>query len=325
MDLSGRRRFLLASLAAVVGAPLAAAGQSAGRPHRVGFLRNGPPPSTFLDGLRQGLREAGYVEAQNIFIEFELADTADQLPAAAANLVRRRVDVILASGTPPVPAASRATTTIPVVFVASIDPVAAGVVASLARPVGNVTGFTGIHADIMGKRLELLREMVPRLSRVAILGQAMNPGNVEYFRQADDAARAQGIAVSHLSVRDAGDFERVLLAARGASALIQLDDVLFTSHRKQIVELAVKHRLPAMYGFREFVDAGGLMAYGPDWPDLYRRAGGYIDRILKGARPGDLPVEQPTKFELVISLKTARTLALTVPPSLLARADHIIE
>jgi putative tryptophan/tyrosine transport system substrate-binding protein len=320
-----RRRFLLTALAGVIASARRAEAQQSGRPYRVGFLRNGAPPGTFLDGLRQGLRDAGYMEGQNIVIDFQLPATADRLPGAAAELVRRRVDVIVASGTPPVPAASRATSTIPIVFVASIDPVAAGVVISLARPGRNVTGFTGIHADVMGKRLELLREMVPRLSRVAVLGQAVNPGNAEYMRQADAAARAIGVAVQRLSVEHARDFERVVTAARDSQALIQLDDVLFTSHRKQIVELAVKHQLPAMYGFREFVDAGGLMAYGPDWPDLYRRAGSYIDRILKGAKPGDLPVEQPTKFELVINLKTAKALGLTIPPSLLARADQVIE
>jgi putative tryptophan/tyrosine transport system substrate-binding protein len=320
-----RRRFLLTSLAGALAAPLAAQAQQAEKPHRVGFLRNGLPPKTFLDGFRQGLRDAGYVEGQDIVVEFELTDTAAQLPVAAEKLVRRRVEVIVASGTPPVPAASRATRTIPIVFIASIDPIAAGVVVSLARPGRNVTGFTGIHADMMGKRLELLRETVPRLSRLAILGQAANPGNAEYLRQADEAARGLGITVQHLSVEDAPDFERVLAAARSAQAVIQLDDVLFTSYRKQIVELAVKHQLPAMYGFREFVDAGGLMAYGPDWPDLYRRAAGSIDKILKGAKPADIPVEQPTKFEFVINLKTARALGLTIPPSLLARADQVIQ
>jgi putative tryptophan/tyrosine transport system substrate-binding protein len=320
-----RRRFLLTSLAGALAAPVAGAESQAIKAQRIGFLRNGQPPRTFLDGLRQGLRELGYVEGQNILIEFGLTETSDQLAEAAAALVRRNVDVLLASGTPPVPAAKRATSTIPIVFVASIDPVATGVVISLARPGGNVTGFAGTHADLMGKRIQLLREIVPKLARVAIMAHAANPGNVEYIRQADLAARASGIALQYSMVQDAGDFDRAFTAARGCNALIQLDDVVFTSHRQQVVELAVKHQLPAMYGFREFVDAGGLMAYGPDWPDLYRRAAGYIDRILKGTKPADLPVQQAEKFELVINLKTAKALGLTIPPSLLVRADHVIE
>jgi putative ABC transport system substrate-binding protein len=221
--------------------------------------------------------------------------------------------------------AKSATQTIPIVFVASIDPVATGVVASLARPGGNVTGFVGIHSELMGKRLELIREAVPRLSRVAVLFHATNPGNAQYISQVELAARTLGVQLQFLAVRDAGDFDRVFSQARGASALIQLDDVIFTSHRAQVVELAVKHRLPAMYGFKEFVDAGGLMAYGPDYPDLYRRAATYLDKIFRGARPGDLPIEQPTKFELVINLKTAKALGLTIPPSLLGRADEVIQ
>jgi len=306
-------------------APLAAEGQQTGKVYRVGFLRNGPPPDTFIEGLRRGLRDHGYVEGQNISIEYGLADSADQLPSVAAHLVRLNVDVILASGTPPVPVAKSATQTIPIVFVASIDPVATGIVSSLARPGGNITGFVGVHSDLMGKRLELLREAVHRLSRVAVLSHATNPGNVQYLRQAEIAARALGTQLQLLAVRNAGDFERVFGEARGASALIQLDDVIFTSHRRQVVELAVKHQLPTMYGFREFVDAGGLISYGPDYPDLYRRAATYLDKIFRGAKPADLPVEQPTKFELVINMKTAKALGLTIPHSLLGRANQVIQ
>jgi len=319
-----RRAFLYGAIG-VLAAPRGAETQQTAKTYRVGFLRNGPPPDTFIEGLRRGLRDLGYVEGQNVSIEYGLADSADQLPNAAAHLVRLNVDVILASGTPPVPVAKSASQTIPVVFVASIDPVATGIVASLARPGGNVTGFVGIHSDLMGKRLELLREAVHKLSRVAVLSQATNPGNAQYLRQAELSARALGVQLQLLTVRDAGDFERVFSEARGASGLIQLDDVIFTSHRKQVVELAVKYQLAAMYGFKEFVHAGGLMAYGPDYPDLYRRAATYLDKIFKGAKPADLPIEQPTKFELVINLKTARALRLSLPPSLLARADQVIE
>lgn len=297
----------------------------AAKTYRVGFLRNGPPPDTFVEGLRQGLRDLGYVEGQNISIEYGLADSADQLHRAAAELVRLNVDVILASGTPPVPVAKSATRTIPIVFVASIDPVATGVAASLARPGGNVTGFVGIHSELMGKRLELLREVVQKLSRVAVVSHATNPGNAQYISQLEVAARALGVQLQFLAVRDAGDFERIFSQARGASALIQLDDVIFTSHRRQIVELAVKNRLPAMYGFKEFVVAGGLMAYGPDYPDLYRRAATYLDKIFRGAKPADLPIEQPTKFELVINAKASKALGLTIPQSVLLRADQVIE
>lgn len=319
------RRGVLYGAMAVLAVPRPAETQQAERIYRLGFLRNGPPPETFVAGLRQGLREVGYVEGRHLTIEYGLAPSADDLPSAAARLVSLKVDVILASGTPPVPAAKSATKTIPIVFVASIDPVATGVVASLARPGGNVTGFTGIHSDLMGKRLELLREAVHKLSRVAVLSHATNPGNAEYIRQAEFAARALGIQVQRLAVRDAGDFERVFGEARGAQAMIQLDDVIFTTHRRQVVELAARYRLATMYGFKEFVHAGGLMAYGPDYPDLYRRAATYVDRILKGANPGDLPIEQPTKFELVINLKTAKALGMAMPPSLLVRADQVIE
>jgi putative tryptophan/tyrosine transport system substrate-binding protein len=307
-------------------APILAAEAQQARPvYRIGFLRNGPPPESFIAGFRQGLRELGYVDGQNISIEYGLAGNAEQLPDAAAELVRRNVDVIIASGTPPVVAAKNATRTIPIVFVASIDPIATGVVASLARPGGNVTGFALISADLMGKRLELLREIVPGLSRVAVLSQAVNPGNAEYIGQAELGARVLGLQLQVIAVRDPGDFERAFTDMRGAGAVLQLDDVLFTSYQRQLVELAAKNQLPVMYGARFFVDAGGFLAYGSDIPDHYRRAATYVDKILKGAPPAELPVQQPTKLELVINLKTAKELGLTVPPSVLARADEVIE
>jgi putative tryptophan/tyrosine transport system substrate-binding protein len=307
-------------------APILAVEAQQARPvYRIGFLRNGPPPESFIAGFRQGLRELGYVDGQNISIEYGLAGNAEQLPDAAAELVRRNVDVIIASGTPPVVAAKNATRTIPIVFVASIDPIATGVVASLARPGGNVTGFALISADLMGKRLELLREIVPGLSRVAVLSQAVNPGNAEYIGQAELGARVLGLQLQVIAVRDPGDFERAFTDMRGAGAVLQLDDVLFTSYQRQLVELAAKNQLPVMYGARFFVDAGGFLAYGSDIPDHYRRAATYVDKILKGAPPAELPVQQPTKLELVINLKTAKELGLTVPPSVLARADEVIE
>jgi putative ABC transport system substrate-binding protein len=320
-----RRREFITLLGGGAMWPLAAHAQQAERVYRVGFLRNGPPPKTFIEGFRQGLRELGYVEGQNISIDYGLADSADQLPDAAAELVRRNVNVIIASGTPPVAAAKNATPTIPIVFVASIDPITTGMVASLARPGGNITGFAGIYADLMGKRLELLREVIPGLSRVALLSHAMNPGNAEYIRQAELAAPALGIQVQIETVRDARDFEHAFKLMLRAGAAIQLDDVMFTSYRGQMVELAARNRLAVMYGFREFVEAGGLMAYGADLPDQYRRAATYVDKILRGAKPAELPVQQPTKLELVINLKAARAMALEMPPAILARADEVIE
>jgi putative tryptophan/tyrosine transport system substrate-binding protein len=320
-----RRRELIAVLTGAVAWPVALKAQQPARIYRIGFLRNGSPPPTFVEGLRQGMREFGYVEGQNIRIEYGLAASADELPAAAAELVRLNVDLIIASGTPPTVAAKNATSTIPIVFVASIDPVAAGVVRSLAKPGANITGFAGIHADVMGKKLELLKELVPGVSRVAVMAHAMNPGNQEYLRQVELAAPALGLKLQLVTVHAAEDFERAFGEMEGAGAVIQLDDVVFTSHRGRLVELAAKKRLPVVYGFREFVDAGGLIAYGADLPDQYRRAATYVDKILRGANPADLPVQQPTKLELVINAKRARQMGLEIPPTLLARADEVIE
>jgi ABC-type uncharacterized transport system substrate-binding protein len=321
-----RRREFVALLGGAAAAwPFAAESQQAGGVYRIGFLRNGPPPKTFIAGFRQGLRELGYIEGRNIAIEYGLALSAKRLPEAAADLVRRNVDIIIASGTPPVAAAKNAAPTIPIVFVANIDPVATGMVDSIARPGGNVTGFTLMSADLMGKRLALLREIVPDLSRVAIVYREKNPGNAEYLRQAELGARVLGLQQQIVPIRGPGDFERAFAEIRGPGAVIQMGDVLFTSHRKQMVELATKHRLPGMYGFRGFVDAGGLISYGPDLQDQYRQAATYVDKILKGAKPADLPVQRPVKFDLVINLKTAKALGLSVPQSLLSLANEVIE
>jgi putative tryptophan/tyrosine transport system substrate-binding protein len=250
-----------------------------------------------------------------------LADGPEKFSEVAAELVNLQVDIIIASGTPPVVAAKNATKTIPIVYVASIDPIATGLVTSLARPGGNVTGFAGLYPDLMGKQLELLHEIIPGVSRVALLSYAKNLGNAEYIRQAELAAPTLGVQLQVETVRDPSDFERAFANLRRAGAAIQLDDVVFTPHRKHIVDLAVRNRLPMIHGHKEFVDAGGLISYGSDLPDQYRRAATYIDKILKGANPADLPVQQPTKLELIISLKAARAIGLEIPPSLLARAD----
>ena len=325
MALNALRLAIALVLAPLLAPILAAEAQQAKPVYRIGFLRNGPPPETFIGGLRQGLRELGYVEGQNISIEYGLAGSADQLPDAAAELVHRKVDIIFAAGTPPVVAAKNATRTIPIVFVAAIDPIATGLADSLARPGGNVTGFALMGADLMGKRLELLKEVLPGLSRVAVLSQEINPGNAEYIGQAELAGRTLGLQLQLMAVRDPGDFEHAFSEMRGAGAVVQLDDVLFTSSRRQLVELAARSRLPVMYTFRDFVGAGGLMAYGVDLPDHYRRAATYVDKILKGAKPADLPVQQPTKLELAINLETARAIGLEIPFTVLARADEVIE
>jgi putative tryptophan/tyrosine transport system substrate-binding protein len=212
-----------------------------------------------------------------------------------------------------------------VVFVAAVDPLAAGVAASLARPGGNVTGVSAVFADVTGKRLELLREFLPQLSRTALLVRATSPATAQYLLEAETAARTLRMELHILSVGDAGELETAFGAAHGASALLVADDAVFTSHRVRIAELALKHRLPTAYGFSEMVEAGGLLAYGPHYGDLYRQAAGQVHEILKGAKPADLPIEQPTTFELIINLRTAKALGLEVPPALLARADQVIE
>jgi len=316
--------FLFTIALGIFGTPLAGEAQQASKVKRIGFLRVGPPPTTFIEGFRQGLRELGYLEGQNITIEYGLARSAAQLPDVAAELVRLKVDVLVASGTPSVLPARNATSTIPVVFVAAIDPVATGVVASLARPGGNVTGVTAMHADLTGKRLELLKELLPKLSRIAVLVRD-HPGHAQYVQEAELAARTLGAQLQVLAVRDPRDFEGAFSAARGASALLPVDDAVFTAHRTQLAELALKNRLPTMYGLSEAVVAGGLMAYGPHYGDLYRRAATHVDKILKGARPADLPVEQPSKFQLVLNLRTAKALGLTIPQSVLIRVDQVIQ
>jgi putative ABC transport system substrate-binding protein len=292
---------------------------------RIGFLRVGPPPSAWIEGLQQGLRELGYIDGGNIAIEFGLASNVAQVPDVLAELINLKVDVIFASGTPPVLAARSAAGKIPVVFVAAIDPVATGLVVSLARPGGNVTGLTNTQADITGKQLQLLSELLPKLSRIAVMVRATSEANARYLEEAETAARSLGVDLQALTLRDPSDLEEIFNAAQGASAVIMTDDAVFTAHRTQIAELALKNRLPFISSTRELVSAGGLMSYGPNTTDLYRRAADYVVKILRGSKPADLPVQQPTKFELAINLKTAKALGLEIPPTLLARADEVIE
>jgi putative ABC transport system substrate-binding protein len=319
-----RRRFLLTSLAGALAAPLAARAQQAAM-HRIGFVRVGQPPAPWIEAFRQGLRERGYVEGQSFVIDFGLARNAAQLPAIAAELVARKVDVLVASGTPSVVPAKNATQMIPVVFVAAVDPVAAGVTASLARPGGNVTGITAMHADLVAKRLGLLKELLPKVLRFALLARAASPATAQYVKEAERAAQTLGVQLQVLSLRDPSELDALFVSIQGPSALIVADDAVFTAHRSQIAELALKSRLPTAYGFSDMVEAGGLMAYGPHYGDMYQRAAFQVDKLLKGAKAAELPVEQPAKFEFVINLKTAKALGLTIPPSLLARADQVIE
>ncbi len=313
---------------ALLSVPLSSEAQRAGKVPRIGWLSHTPGPN--LEAFRRGLRELGYVEGENVTVEARYAEGREErLPALAAELVRLPVDVIVtAAGNPAVRAAKNATSAIPIVMGQSgVDPVVAGLIVSLARPGGNVTGLTTISADLSGKRLELLKEAVPTVSRVAVLWNATNPDKARELRETRVAALALGVSLQSLEVRGPDDFEKAFDAAtRGrADALITLHDVLTNSQRARIVHFAAQNRLPTMYEFREWADAGGLMAYGPNVRDMFRRAATYVDKILKGAKPADLPVEQPMRFELVMNLKTARGLGLTIPPFLLFRVDEVIQ
>jgi putative ABC transport system substrate-binding protein len=326
-----------AALAAVLAfglfaAPRATDGQEPGKVPRVGSLapRNRSDGAPFLDAFRQGLRELGWVEGKNIVIEYRWAEgRSERLLDLAAELVRLNVDVILAANTSAVVAAKSATSTIPIVMaVGGSDPVGLGLVGSLARPGGNVTGLSfSVGGDIFGKGLELLRETVPKVRRVAVLSNPANPGQALAIRDVKVAARSLGVQLQLLETRGPNEFESAFaaMARERAGALFVVPDSMFGLNRARLQELAAKRRLPAMYGLREHTEAGGLMSYGVDVRDNFRRAATYTDKILKGARPADLPVEQPTKFELVINLKTAKALGLTIPPSVLLRVDEVIE
>jgi putative ABC transport system substrate-binding protein len=320
-----RREFITLIGGAAAAWPLAALAQERGNVRRIGFLRVGPPPAAFIDGFRQGMREQGLVENQHFVIEYSLVQSAAQMPDAAAELVRRNVDIIVASGTPSVIPARDAAGKLPVVFVATLDPVATGLVASLARPGRNVTGVTSISGDLIAKRLQLIRELLPRAARVAILVRKSSPTANQYVRESKVAARLLGIELKFLIERSPINFEEVFIAAQGSKALMVADDAEFTANRALIAELAIKNQLPTISGLKEMVQAGGLFAYGANFGDLYRRAAKQVYKILQGISPADLPVEQPTRFEFVLNMRTAKALGLTIPPSLLARADEVIE
>jgi ABC-type uncharacterized transport system substrate-binding protein len=303
--------------------------QQAAKVPRIGFLLGSSPgPDPRMEGFRQGLRELAYVEGQNIAIEWRYAEGKEELvPKLAAELVQMNVEIIVTDGTNVTRAAKNATKTIPIVMASDADPVGNGFVASLARPGGNITGLVNLLAELSGKRLELLKEAIPGISRVGILWNPENPSSVSGFKETQEAARALAMQLQSLEVRDVYDFAGAFQAATKARAraLTVVSDSLMFSNRRRLLELAIKHKLATMHTQSLWVDAGALMSYGTNLPDLYRRAVIYVDKILKGAKPAELPVEQPTKFELVINLKTAKQIGLTIPPNVLARADRVIK
>jgi putative ABC transport system substrate-binding protein len=323
------RRAFLAGSAALLAAPLAAEAQPAGKVWKIGYLGNSNPTlsALSLDAFRQGLRELGWVEGQNVSIEYRWADgNLDRLPALASEFVRASVDVILVAGGAGVRAALQASRTVPIVSAITGDVVAAGFAASLARPGGRVTGLAVQFEDLASKQLQILKETVPKVVHIAILHHT-TPPNLVVLKASQAGAQALGLKARVFEIRDVPDLEGAFRTAKAnrADAMYVLPSPTFNQHRARLGELALKHRLPGIYETKEYVDAGGLMSYGPNFPDLFRRSASYVDRILKGAKPGDLPIEQPTKFELVINLKTAKALGLTIPPSVLARADQVIE
>jgi len=322
------RRETIIALVALGGVPLAAEAQQAAKIARIGYLS-----SSLADGLhtteafRQGLRDLGYVDGSNVAIEYRDAEgKLERLPALAAELVALKVDVILAAGSLLALAAKQATKTIPIVFAAAPDPVTDGLVTSLARPGGNVTGLSNLAPELVGKRLELLTQAVPGVSRIAVLWQPGGAGE-RTLQAAEAATRPLGVRLQFVEARGPDDFDRAFsdMTSARAGALTVFGGAMFLNERRRLVDLVAKNRLPAVYVVREYVDAGGLMSYGPNIADNYRRAATYVDKILKGAKPADLPVEQPTKFELIVNLKTAKSLGLTIPQSVLLRADKVIE
>jgi len=325
-----RRGFVSGLALAALSAPSRARAQQAAKVPRVGFLGSGSPAETepHLEAFQRGLRAVGYVEGQNIAFEYRWSEgTIERLPALAVELVGLKVDVIVATSSPAALAARNATRTIPIVFVTAADPVGSGLVAGVARPGGNVTGLSLLAPEIVGRQLQLLKETVPKASRVAVLSNPASSYGALLVAETEAAARSLGVRVKFFGVRGADGLDSAFSAitSERPAVLFVLFDPLFFVHRRRTAEFANKNRLPAMYPHREFAEAGGLMAYGSDLRDNFRRAATYVDKILKGARPADLPVEQPTRFELVINLRTAKALGLTITPALLQRADEVIQ
>jgi putative ABC transport system substrate-binding protein len=322
-----RRREVIAGIAGAAAWPLAARAQQPGRIFRIGMLEtiSAELNEANLAAFREGLQDLGYVAGRNLVLEYRSAEgDARSFPVLISELIGLNVDVIVTRGTPASLATKNATRTIPVVMAGVTEPLL--IVESLARPGGNITGFSGVQSELDAKRIELVTELVPGSSGVAALLNLSNPGSGPQLKELQSAAQAKGLPLRTLDVRSAEDIERAFESLRGSSnALVVQLEAVTQANRHLIAALAAKHRIPAIYSGREFVGPGGLMFYGPSVPDNYRRAATYVDKILKGAKPGDLPVEQPTKFELVINLKTAAALGLAIPPTLLARADEVLE
>jgi putative ABC transport system substrate-binding protein len=329
-----KRREFITLLGGAVTWPLAAHAQQTGRTPRIGWLQPAPIPDAWLKAFRQGLQEFNYVEGKNLIVEYRWGDgDFDRLPAMAAELVQLKVDLLISGNTASLLALQKATRTIPIVMLGPGDPLATGLAASLARPGGNITGLslnTGVSLrspELEGKRLEFLKELVPSLARVAVLSNPNNPPIVLALQETQAAAQILGLKLDSVDVREPSELDRafsVIVEGR-PDALVVLGDTMILSRRSQIATFAMKQRLPSISTFREFAEAGGLMSYGPNLPDIYRRGAGYIDKILRSANPADLPIEQPTKFELVINLKTAKAIGLDLPWFLQQRADEVIE
>jgi len=324
-----KRREFIGLVGGAAAWPAAARAQQLGKVYRIGVFSAGSPPlTTAFTALPDALRALGWIDGQNILLENRFADNRlERLPELAAELVRLKVDIIVTYGTLAPLAAKQATSTIPIVMCDAGDPVGSGLVVSLARPGGNVTGLSLMSPDLAPKRLQMLKELLPALSRVAVLWNAANPYPARVYKETEIAAKSLGIEVDSIQVRGAADFDDAfnLLMKRRPDALIAVEDPLTGAHGQQIADFAVKSQLPSMYGLRAYADRGGLITYGPSLVELRRRAAGYVDQIIKGAKPADMPIQQPTKLELIINLKTAKALDLTVPPSLIARADELIE
>ena len=325
-----RRAFIGAVAGGLAVAPAAASAQQAKKPARIGYLTGGSIEleKSWIASLQQGLRELGYVEGENVVLELRgAAGRADQLSGLAQGLIRSKVDVLVTAGDAATLAAKKATGTVPVVMVTVADPVGIGLVASLGHPGGNVTGLADLHADLVAKRLEILKDLVPSASHIAVLLNPANPSHALQLKGLQAAAPAVSVTVVPREAAEPAGIDRAFAAIKRerSAGLIVLGDRMFGAIRKRIVELALVNRLPTVYTHRWWVESGGLVSYGANFNDLYRHVATYVDKILKGAKPGDLPVEQPTRLELVINLRTARSIGLTVPPSLLARADEVIQ
>jgi putative ABC transport system substrate-binding protein len=324
-----RRTFIAMVGGSILAAPLVVAAQQSAKVYRIGLLIGSTESfvAPYVAIFRQALRALGYVEGGNIAIEYRYAEgNYDRLPLLAADLARLKVDIVVTEGTPPTRAAKQATTTIPIVMTVTGDPVVAGLVTNLARPGSNLTGASFFFPEMAAKRLQLLKEVIPTLSRATVVWNPSNTVHGPVVKAVEEAAKALGVAIQHVKIQQPADVDDALLAmGRARDSLVVLEDAMINVCSKQIAQVAAKHRLPTIFGLTTFAEAGGLMAYGPNRPELWRRAATFVDKILRGAKPGDLPVEQPVRFDLAINVRTAERLGLTIPPAVLVRADQVVE